>query len=175
MYPLPVVFRLEAYVLRSILRISPLGFIEKGTTLLQGAGLLELGALADSTRRSFHPDEVVTFINDRNINYTNICIGRCRFCAFYRDMKNPESFILSYEEIGAKIDEAKAEGAVQILMQGGLHPTLQLDWYTGLLRYIKDSHPIHVHAFSAPEIDHLCKITGLSASQIIGRLADAGS
>ena len=59
-------------------------------------------------------------------------------------------------------------------MQGGLHPTLQLDWYTGLLRYIKDSHPIHVHAFSAPEIDHLCKITGLSASQIIGRLADAG-
>ena len=151
-----------------------MGFLEKGSALLEGAGLLELGALADNARRSLHPDSVVTFINDRNINYTNICIGRCRFCAFYRDLKNPESFVLSYEEIGAKIDEAKAEGAIQILMQGGLHPTLELEWYTDLLRYIKKNHSIHVHAFSAPEIDHLCNKTGLSAEKVIGRLVDAG-
>lgn len=151
-------------------------FIRRGLALL-GEGkkdLLALGARADRVRRRLHADGIVSFINDRNINYTNACTCRCRFCAFHREAASPEAFLLSYGEIGAKIDQAKARGAVQILLQGGLNPALGLDWYEGLLRYIKDNHPIHVHGFSAPEIDHLCSVSGLDPGQVIGRLARAG-
>jgi len=150
------------------------GFIRRGLDLLENTGLHQLGTLADRMRRSLHPDNVVTFINDRNINYSNICISRCRFCAFYRNQKDPEAYLLSYKEIGRKIDEAKSCGAVQILLQGGLHPGLDLDWYLGLLRYIKANHPIHVHGFSAPEIDHISRVSGLGHERVIGQLAEAG-
>ncbi|MBI1723768.1 MAG: dehypoxanthine futalosine cyclase, partial [Gemmatimonadetes bacterium] len=90
--------------------------------LYEHAPLVELGAIADRERRKRHPDDVVTYIVDRNINYTNVCVADCKFCAFYRRPKHAEGYVLSFEEIGQKIDEAKAIGAVQILMQGGHNP-----------------------------------------------------
>ena len=150
------------------------GFLRRGLDLLESTSLHQLGALADRVRRWLHPEGIVTFINDRNINYSNICISRCRFCAFYRTPKDPRVYLLSSEEIGRKIDEAKSRGAVQILLQGGLHPDLGLDWYLELLRYIKRYHPIHVHGFSAPEIDHISRVSGLSHERVIEKLAEAG-
>src|SRR5690606_41911068 len=128
---------------------------------LERTPLLELGARADALRQQKHPDGVVSYIVDRNINYSNVCVTDCRFCAFYRRPQDDEAYVLSYEEIGAKIDETKALGGVQILMQGGHNPYLPLDWYTGLLRYIKENHPIHVHGFSASEIEMISKVSKL--------------
>jgi cyclic dehypoxanthinyl futalosine synthase len=149
-------------------------FTSLGISLLGSTDLLELGARADSVRHMLHPQGVVTFISDRNINYTNICISRCHFCAFHRDEDHPEAYVLSYEEIGRKIEEAKAHGAVEIMLQGGLHPLLPLDWYTALLRYIKKNHPIHIHGFSAPEIDHLSRISDKPVKRVIEILIEAG-
>jgi cyclic dehypoxanthinyl futalosine synthase len=149
-------------------------FLSRGTELLEQTSLHELGLRADELRRRLHPEGVTTFINDRNINYTNVCISRCRFCAFHKKPDQSGGYVLEYEEIGKKIDEAKSLGAVQILLQGGLHPELPLSWYEGLLRYIKTNHPIHAHAFSAPEIDHFSRLAGLSHEIVIGRLRDAG-
>ena len=150
------------------------GFIKRGLTLFGERNLLELGAEAGRVCRKIHPEKIVTFINDRNINYTNICIGRCRFCAFHRDGTAVDSYVLSYGEIGRKIEEARAYGAVQILLQGGLNPDLRLDWYQGLLRYIKKNHPIHVHGFSAPEIDHICRVSRLGLEAVLEALIEAG-
>jgi 2-iminoacetate synthase ThiH len=121
-----------------------------------------------------HPDGVVSYIVDRNINYTNLCVTDCRFCAFYRRPKDDEAYVLSYEEIGRKIDEAKAVGAVQILMQGGHNPYLPLDWYLDLLRYIKEHHPIHVHGFSASEIEMITKVSKLPVDEVLRQLHQAG-
>src|SRR5678815_3456831 len=119
------------------------------------APLLELGAAADKVRREKHPEGVVTYIVDRNINYTNVCVADCGFCAFYRRPKHAEGWTLSYEQIGAKIDEAKEMGAIQILMQGGHNPYIPFEWYLDLLRYIKTYHPIHIHGFSPVSYTHL--------------------
>jgi cyclic dehypoxanthinyl futalosine synthase len=116
--------------------------------LYQRAPLLELGQLADAVRWRLHPDPVVTYIIDRNINYTNVCVADCQFCAFYRRPKDLEGYVLSFEEIGAKIDECKAIGGVQILLQGGHNPYIPFEWYLDLMRYIKRHHPIHIHGFS---------------------------
>lgn len=150
------------------------GFLRRGSELFERTGLHELGAEADRMRRSLHPEGVVTFISDRNINYTNICASRCRFCAFCRRPGDEDSYVLDYREIGEKVEEAKRAGAVQILLQGGLNPDLGLDWYLGLLRYIKREHPIHVHGFSAPEIDHICRLSGLGLETVLNRLVEAG-
>lgn len=136
--------------------------------------LLELGARADALRRQKAPDGVVSYIVDRNINYTNLCITDCKFCAFYRRPKSDEAYTLSFEEIGQKIDEAKALGGVQILMQGGHNPYLPLDWYLDLLRYIKEKHPIHVHGFSASEIENISRISKLPVADVLRQLHDAG-
>lgn len=136
--------------------------------------LLELGARADAVRQEKHPEGVVSYIVDRNINYSNVCVTDCRFCAFYRRPKDDEAYVLSYEEIGAKIDETKALGGVQILMQGGHNPYLPLDWYTGLLRYIKEHHPIHVHGFSASEIEMISKVSKLPIDEVLLQLRQAG-
>jgi cyclic dehypoxanthinyl futalosine synthase len=136
--------------------------------------LLELGGEADRLRAARHPEGHVTYIVDRNINYTNVCITDCKFCAFYRRPGHSEAYTLSYEQIGAKIDEAKKLGAVQILMQGGHNPYLKLDWYIDLLRYIKEHHPIHVHGFSASEIDIIARISKLSIEETLRTLAEAG-
>ena len=105
--------------------------------LYQRADLLELGRLADAQRWRLHPDNAVTYIIDRNINYTNVCAADCQFCAFYRRPKDGQGYVLSFEEIGAKIDECMAIGGVQILLQGGHNPYIPFEWYHDLMRYIK--------------------------------------
>lgn len=142
--------------------------------LYQSAPLLELGALADTRRRELHPAGVVTYIVDRNINYTNVCVADCKFCAFYRRPKHDQGYVLSFEEIGGKIDEARALGAVQILIQGGHNPYIPFDWYLDLLRYVKQNHPIHVHGFSPSEIDFFSKRFRMSAEDVIRELQAAG-
>ena len=138
------------------------------------APLLELGAAADSVRREKHPHGIVTYIVDRNINYTNVCVADCGFCAFYRRPKHAEGWTLSYEQIGAKIDEAKEVGAVQILMQGGHNPYIPFEWYLDLLRYIKTYHPIHIHGFSPSEVDFFAKTFRMDALDVIRELMKAG-
>ena len=140
----------------------------------QHAPLLELGAEADRVRQRLHPGDVVTYIVDRNINYTNVCVADCGFCAFYRRPKDAEGWTLSYEQIGAKIDETKALGGVQILMQGGHNPYIPFEWYLDLLRYIKRNHPIHVHGFSPSEVDFWSKLYRMEAREVIRELQKAG-
>jgi cyclic dehypoxanthinyl futalosine synthase len=140
----------------------------------QRAPLLELGAEADRVREQLHPGDIVTYIVDRNINYTNVCVADCGFCAFYRRPKDSEGWTLSYEQIGAKIDEAKALGGVQILMQGGHNPYIPFEWYLDLLRYIKRNHPIHVHGFSPSEVDFWSKLYRMDARDVIRELQKAG-
>jgi len=138
------------------------------------APLLELGAEADRIRAEKHPGDIVTYIIDRNINYTNVCVADCGFCAFYRRPKDNEGYTLSFEQIGAKIDEAKALGAVQILIQGGHNPYIPFDWYLDLMRYIKRNHPIHIHGFSPSEVDFFAKLFRMDAREVIRELVKAG-
>ena len=104
----------------------------EGLLLLQCADLLTLGELANTVRKRLHPDRIVTFIIDRNINYTNICVNKCKFCAFYRDADSPEAYLLSKEELFSKIEETIAQGGTQILMQGGVHPDLGIEYFEEL-------------------------------------------
>jgi cyclic dehypoxanthinyl futalosine synthase len=138
------------------------------------APLLELGAEADAARQRLHPHQTVTYIVDRNINYTNVCVADCGFCAFYRRPKHGEGWTLSYEQIGAKIDEAKQLGAVQILMQGGHNPYIPFEWYLELLKYIKKYHTIHIHGFSPSEIDFFAKVFRMDARDVIREFMKAG-
>ena len=142
--------------------------------LYERAPLLELGRLADAERWRHHPDPVVTYIIDRNINYTNVCVADCTFCAFYRRPKDPDGYVLSYEEIGAKIDECKAIGGVQILLQGGHNPYIPFEWYLELMRYIKRNHPIHIHGFSPSEIVFFSERFRLPMPDVVRELRDAG-
>jgi cyclic dehypoxanthinyl futalosine synthase len=142
--------------------------------LYEKAPLLELGRLADEARWRLHPENVVTYIIDRNINYTNVCVADCKFCAFYRRPKHKEGYLLSYEEIGRKIEELKAIGGVQILMQGGHNPYIPFEWYLDLLRYIKRHHPIHIHGFSPSEVDFFAGRFGMTIEEVIRELMAAG-
>jgi cyclic dehypoxanthinyl futalosine synthase len=134
--------------------------------LYERASLLELGAMADERRMQLHPEGIVTYIVDRNINYTNICVADCKFCAFYRRPKHADGYVLSFEEIGSKIDEAKKLGAVQILIQGGHNPYIPFDWYVELLRYVKRNHPIHIHGFSPSEVDFFATRFRMTAEEV---------
>ncbi len=142
--------------------------------LYERAPLLHLGHLADQERWRLHPDPVVTYIVDRNINYTNVCVADCEFCAFYRRPKDGEGYVLSYEAIGAKIDECKALGGVQILIQGGHNPYIPFEWYLDLLRYIKANHPIHIHGFSPSEVVFFSERFRLPMPQVVRQLREAG-
>ncbi len=142
--------------------------------LYERAPLLELGRLADAERRRRHAGDVVTYSIDRNINYTNVCVADCSFCAFYRRPKHPEGYVLSFEEIGRKIDEAKGIGGVQILMQGGHNPYIPFEWYLDLLQYIKRHHPIHIHGFSPSEVEFFAKRFRMTVGEVIERLQGAG-
>src|SRR3954470_22260842 len=142
--------------------------------LYEKAPLLELGQMADRVRGEKHPGETVTYIIDRNINYTNICVADCKFCAFYRRPKHAEGYTLSFEQIGQKIDECKAIGGVQILMQGGHNPYIPFEWYLDLLRYIKQHHPIHIHGFSPSEVDFFAGRFGMTIEEVIKELMSAG-
>ncbi len=142
--------------------------------LYQRASLLELGSMADAVRWRLHPEAAVSYIIDRNINYTNVCVADCQFCAFYRRPKDSDGYVLSYEEIGAKIDECKSIGGVQILIQGGHNPYIPFEWYLDLLRYIKRHHPIHVHGFSPSEVVFFSERFRIPMPEVITQLREAG-
>lgn len=148
---------------------------EEALYLLKSNNLLDTGALANFIRNRLHPERIVTFVIDRNINYTNICSCKCRFCAFYKNQNEEGSYIISKEELRRKIEETIQLGGTAILIQGGLHPELTLDFYEELLSFIKDNFPqIHIHGFSAPEILHISQNSNLSIEETISRLKKAG-
>jgi cyclic dehypoxanthinyl futalosine synthase len=146
----------------------------EAVALLEDPDLIGTGMGADGIRRRLHPEGVVTYIIDRNVNYTNFCTEYCTFCAFYRPMGHAEGYILSKEALFDKIRETLALGGTGILMQGGLHPDLKIEWYEDLLGSIKRRFRIHLHCFSAPEIVNIAEVSGLSLRDTIARLRDAG-
>ncbi|MGE5567514.1 MAG: cyclic dehypoxanthinyl futalosine synthase [Rhodospirillales bacterium] len=147
---------------------------EEALDLLRSPDLIGIGMAADALRRKLHPERVVTYIIDRNINYTNFCTEYCTFCAFYRPLGHPEGYILPKEVIFEKIQETIDLGGTGILMQGGLHPELKIEWYEDLLRSIKRRFNIHLHCFSSPEIVNIAEVSGLTLRETIVRLRDAG-
>ena len=142
--------------------------------LFRSDDLVGLGMAADQVRRRLHPEGVVSYIIDRNINYTNFCTEYCSFCAFYRPPGHDEGYVHSQEVIFDKIRETLALGGTGILMQGGLHPDLKIEWYEDLLRGIKQRFDIWCHCFSAPEIVNIAEVSGLSLRDTLVRLRDAG-
>lgn len=147
---------------------------EDALALYRHGDLLELGHWAQRVRRDKHPESVVTYVVDRNINYSNICVCGCRFCAFFRPPGDPEGYVLSREDLARKIEETLELGGTQILMQGGHHPDLPLTFYEEMLHFIKSRYPIHVHAFSPPEIVFFSRLAGVDAGTVIARLRRAG-
>src|SRR5262245_23738477 len=147
---------------------------EEGVALLRDGELLELGMLADAVRWRLHPEPVVTYIIDRNINYTNVCTAQCAFCAFYRDLPSAEGYLLSKAQLAQKIEETLALGGNQILLQGGLHPDLGIEFYEELFRWIKGSYPIWIHGLSPAEVQHICRVSKLSVEETVRRLIAAG-
>src|SRR5205809_3770055 len=134
-----------------------------------------LGRLADAVRARKHPDGIVTYIIDRNVNYTNVCVAKCNFCAFYRPVGSAEGYVLGFEELFRKIDETIAVGGVQLLLQGGHNPDLPLAWYEDLFRAVKDRYPaFKLHALSPPEVIHLSRLAQLPVADVIERLIAAG-
>ena len=143
--------------------------------LLESRELAALGRAAHAVTQRLHPEPYRTYNIDRNINYTNICTAVCDFCAFYRSPKHAEGYVLDRDVLLAKIEETVAIGGDQILLQGGLHPTLPLEWYEDLLRDIKGRFPqVNVHGFSPPEIHHLTKVSKRPLREVLERLARAG-
>jgi len=143
--------------------------------LYRGAPTALLGRLADVVRTRKHPERIVTYIIDRNVNYTNVCVAKCNFCAFYRDVGSSEGYVLGFDELFRKIDETIAVGGVQLLLQGGHNPDLPLNWYEDLFRAIKEKYPaFRLHALSPPEVIHLSRLSQLPVETIIGRLMAAG-
>src|SRR6478609_3431188 len=134
-----------------------------------------LGQLADEIRQRKHPEDVVTYIIDRNVNYTNVCVAKCNFCAFYREVGSRDGYVLGFDEIFRKIDETIEVGGVQLLLQGGHNPDLPLSWYEDLFRAIKERYPsFRLHALSPPEVIHLSRLSQLPVPQVIERLMAAG-
>ncbi len=147
---------------------------DEALDLFRSDDLIGIGMAADSVRKKFHPEGIVSYIIDRNINYTNFCTEYCSFCAFYRPMGHPEGYVHEKETIYAKIQETLDLGGTGVLMQGGLHPGLKIEWYEDLMRSIKERFRIHLHCFSAPEITNIAEVSGLSLRDTIARLRDAG-
>jgi cyclic dehypoxanthinyl futalosine synthase len=144
--------------------------------------LPELGILADQRRRRAQAErhgglgnEIVTYIVDRNINYTNVCNVYCKFCAFYRTERDQDHYVLSFEQLDQKLDELSAVGGVQILMQGGHHPNLSFQWYIDLLQHIREKYPhINIHGFSPPEFQHFAETFGMPLREVITKFREAG-
>jgi len=152
-------------------RISP----DEALLLLRHERLTTLGVLADLVRRRKHPERVVSYIIDRNVNYTNVCNAFCSFCAFYRAPNHDEGYVLPTEEIEAKIRETYEFGGNQILLQGGHNPKLKIDYYEGLFRRLKTTFPdLWLHALSPPEVVHILKVSRLSLEETVRRLREAG-
>lgn len=144
--------------------------------------LQELGTLADRRRIAAKEaayggkgTEVVTYIVDRNINYTNVCNVYCKFCAFYRTEKDDDHYVLTTEQLDQKLDELSAEGGVQVLLQGGHHPKLGIDFYLNMLSHIREKYPqINIHGFSPPEFNHFSQVFGMSLREVISKFREAG-
>ncbi len=151
-------------------RLAP----EDALVLLRSQELQKVGQAADYRRKTKHPNGVVSFLIDRNINYTNVCVARCAFCNFYRKPKDLQGYVLSNEEILRKIEETIEHGGTGILMQGGMHPNLKIEYYENLLRSIRQRFKIHLHCFSPPEIVVLARISKISLRESIRRLQTAG-
>jgi cyclic dehypoxanthinyl futalosine synthase len=148
--------------------------VKEAVELYGSGGLIALGRSAEELREKFHPERIVSYIIDRNINYTNVCTSGCRFCAFYKKPGDTEGYLLSYDDIKEKIEETKSLGGIQILMQGGLHPAWKIDDYVKLLKKIKSDFDIHIHAFSPPEIVHISAKSGIDINETLKKLIDAG-
>ncbi|MCH2201182.1 MAG: dehypoxanthine futalosine cyclase [Fuerstiella sp.] len=152
-------------------RLTP----EEGLAILQSHDLPAIGAAADAVTRRLHPEKFRTYNIDRNINYTNACTAVCDFCAFYRPPDHPDVYVLPIESLLNKIAETVEVGGDQILLQGGLHPKLSMEWYEDMLRTIKIEFPqVNIHGFSPPEIHHFTKIAQLPLRTVLERLRDAG-
>jgi cyclic dehypoxanthinyl futalosine synthase len=152
-------------------RLTP----EEGLELITLGDLTSLGRAADAVTRRIHPEPYRTYNIDRNINYTNICTAVCDFCAFYRGPNSDEGWVLPREELLKKVEETVTWGGDQILMQGGLHPKFDLDWYEQLLRDITGRFPqVNVHGFSPPELHHFTKVNKLPIRTVLERLKEAG-
>ncbi|QOP40523.1 dehypoxanthine futalosine cyclase [Sulfurimonas marina] len=148
---------------------------EEALDLIRNADLKELGRLATQRKKELHPDGVTSFVIDRNINYTNICWVDCKFCAFYRHEKDADAYVLTFDEIDAKIDELLEIGGTQILFQGGVHPKLKIEWYEDLVEHIHTKYPqITIHGFSSIEIDFIAKVSRISVSEVLARLKAKG-
>ena len=144
-------------------------------TLLQSDDFVRTGLAADEIRRRHHPEEIVTYIIDRNINYTNVCNVVCTFCAFYRRPGAKDTYVHTIEEICEKIDETIALGGTGCLMQGGLHPDFGIEWYENLLSELHSRYPkFQLHCFSPPEIHNIHLISKLDYETILSRLKEAG-
>ena len=135
---------------------------------------LILAQLADGIRQKKHPENRVTFVVDRNINYTDVCVSECRFCAFHKKAGKGGGYVITRESLKQKIEETLALGGTQILLQGGMNPDLDFNFYLDLLRYIKDNFPIHIHGFSPTEIHYIAETSGLSVKEVIRRFMEAG-
>jgi len=135
--------------------------------------LVTLGRWANYLRRQRHPEAVVTYVVDRNINYTNICVSGCRFCAFFRPPGHPEGYVLSWAELARKLDETRVLGGTGVLLQGGLHPDLPFAYFEELVRFIRQAG-LHVHGFSPPEIVFFARTHGLTIPEVLARLMAAG-
>jgi cyclic dehypoxanthinyl futalosine synthase len=142
--------------------------------LLRSRDLLEVGARAHEVRERLVPGPLATFIVDRNINYTNVCVSGCRFCAFHCTPGAAEAYVLPREVVHQKIQETVDLGGTGILMQGGLHPELAITWFEDLFRSIKERFDITIHSLSAPEIVHIAKVSGLTVAETLRRLKTAG-
>ncbi len=149
--------------------------VDECRTLLESHDIARMGVAADEIRARRHPDNIVTYIIDRNINYTNVCNVVCTFCAFYRRPGAPDTYVRTFDEICEKIDETIALGGTGVLMQGGLHPDFGLEWYEDLLRSLRAKYPdFQLHCFSPPEIHNIHLISKLDYETIMARLKDAG-
>ena len=148
---------------------------ESALDLYLHAPTAELGRMADAVRREKHPDTAVTYIIDRNVNYTNVCIEKCAFCAFYRDVGSADGYMLSFAEIFRKIEETIALGGGQLLLQGGHNPDVPLEWYLDLFRQVKQRYPaFRLHALSPPEVIHISRLSKLPTLEVLRRLIGAG-
>ena len=147
---------------------------QEDLNLLKHEDILVLGKMADKIRQQKHPDNVVSFVVDRNINYTNICTSECKFCAFYRKEENSDTYVLSNEVIMEKIKETIEAGGTQIMLQGGLNPNLRLGYYVDLLKMIKSKYNITIHSFSPAEIVHIAKQENMSVKAVLLSLHEAG-
>jgi len=142
--------------------------------LLREAELLELGKAADEVLREKHPKGIVTFLIDRNINYTNICRNQCSFCAFYRPKGHPEAYVLTQEEIERKVAETIDLSGTQVMLQGGINPDLRMDFYTNMFGELKKRFRIRIHSLSPPEIVYISESSGISISDTLKELVKAG-